>query len=323
MNRKIFITGVAGFIGFHTALACLKNGNTIIGIDNLNDYYDVSLKQDRLKILEQFSNFKFAKIDIADESALTDFYKQHSPNIIIHLAAQAGVRYSLDNPRAYINSNIVGFLNMLELARAHKPNHFIYASSSSVYGGNTKLPFAESDPVDTPQSLYAATKKSNELMAYSYAHLYQIPLTGLRFFTVYGAWGRPDMAYFKFAKAMVGGKTIDVYNHGDMKRDFTYIDDIVSGILNLIDRPPTITPPHAVYNIGHHKPEPLMDMIKILEIELGVKANINFMPMQAGDVVATYADIDLLKTLTGFEPKTNLNDGLKEFVKWFKEYYRV
>ena len=323
MTQTILITGSAGFIGFHTALAYLKMGAVVVGVDNLNAYYDPQLKKDRLDILSAYKNFTFQEMDIADAAAVLDVFKTHTPDYVIHLAAQAGVRYSLDNPKAYIDSNISGFLNILEACRAVPPLHLIYASSSSVYGGNIKLPFAVTDSVDHPVSLYAATKKSNELMAHAYAHLFNIPMTGLRFFTVYGAWGRPDMAYFKFTQKILKGEPIDVYNHGVMSRDFTYIDHIVDGIMRVMKHAPASLPSYQVFNIGHNKPENLMDMIGILETFCGQKAVINFMPMQAGDVVSTYADIDDLKTLTGFNPHTNLETGLAIFVKWYRDYYKL
>lgn len=323
-NKTILITGAAGFIGFHTAQFYLSQGIKIVGIDNLNSYYDVQLKKDRLKLLTNHKNFSFIEGDIQSRDTLDSLFGEYKPNVVIHLAAQAGVRYSLECPQAYIDSNITGFLNILEMCRDYPVDHLVYASSSSVYGGNTTLPFSEDDVVDTPISLYAATKKSNELMAHTYAHLFKIPVTGLRFFTVYGPWGRPDMAYFKFARAMTNGKAIDVYNHGDMSRDFTYIDDIVQGIAKVVDRPPVSSlPPYALYNIGHNHPEPLLKLIACLEQELGVAAMRNFMPMQAGDVPATFASIDCLHRDTGFEPTTTLEVGIHKFAKWYKEYYKI
>jgi UDP-glucuronate 4-epimerase len=323
MSKTILITGVAGFIGFHTAHTYVAQGYHVVGIDNLNSYYDPQLKKDRLKILAEHKNFVFDQIDIQDRTALEIIFKTYKPSLVIHLAAQAGVRYSIENPQAYIDSNITGFLNILEMARAYPVEHMVYASSSSVYGGNTKLPFSIDDRVDNPISLYAATKKSNELMAHTYAHLFHIPLTGLRFFTVYGPWGRPDMAYFKFAKAIVNGDPIDVYNNGDMSRDFTYIDDIVNGIVGVVAKLPTCVPSCAVYNIGHHSPEPLLKLIECLEHEFGKTATKNFMPMQAGDVKSTYADIEALTKLTGFKPTTNLETGIHKFATWYKEYYNL
>ncbi|MDD3021817.1 MAG: NAD-dependent epimerase [Alphaproteobacteria bacterium] len=325
-DKTILVTGAAGFIGFHVVeqLHQTYPDAKLVGIDNINDYYDPALKQARLKQLEKITDFTFLKLDLADRTGMENLFSTYRPDLVVHLAAQAGVRYSIDNPHVYINSNIVGFLNILEGCRHNKVEHLLYASSSSVYGANTKVPFSTDDPVDHPVSLYAATKKSNELMAHTYAHLYGIPATGLRFFTVYGPWGRPDMAYFKFTQAILSGKAIDIYNFGDMKRDFTYIDDIVEGIIRLMTNPPQpeTGAPYAVYNIGNNNPEDLMEMISILEEELGVKAERNLLPMQPGDVYATYADVDPLSKLTGFKPSTSLKDGLHKFVKWYKDYYK-
>ncbi len=325
-NKTILVTGAAGFVGFHVVqqLGKLYPDAKLVGIDNLNDYYDPALKFARLEQLETISNFTFSKLDLADRAGMENLFSTYRPDLVVHLAAQAGVRYSIDNPHAYINSNIVGFLNILEGCRHHKVEHLLYASSSSVYGANTKVPFSTDDNVDHPVSLYAATKKSNELMAHTYAHLYGIPATGLRFLTVYGPWGRPDMAYFKFTQAILSKKALDIYNFGDMKRDFTYIDDIVEGIVRLMGNPPQPESgaPYAVYNIGNNNPEDLMEMISILEAELGVKAQRNLLPMQPGDVYATYADVDPLNKLTGFKPSTSLKDGLHKFVKWYKDYYK-
>ncbi|MGE4313441.1 MAG: NAD-dependent epimerase [Pseudobdellovibrionaceae bacterium] len=335
MAHKIFVTGAAGFIGFHLTQRLIAEGHSVHGIDNLNDYYDVQLKEDRLSQLQKLECFSFTAGDLADRKAIETIYADFQPDVTIHLGAQAGVRYSLDNPYAYIDSNIVGTLNILEGCRHTPTKHLIYASSSSVYGANTKVPFAEEDGVDHPVSLYAATKKSNEMMAHAYAHLYRIPVTGLRFFTVYGPWGRPDMAYFKFMNAMVEGKPIDVYNHGDMMRDFTYIDDIVEGIVRLIPTIPTPDPtwdsskpaiasssaPYRVYNIGNSAPEKLMDMIRILQEESGLTAKLNMLPMQPGDVYATSADTSSLEAVTGFKPYTPLRDGLASFVRWYRDYY--
>ncbi|MCI5061193.1 MAG: NAD-dependent epimerase [Alphaproteobacteria bacterium] len=321
--QKILITGAAGFIGFHLAHALCTQDTEILGIDNLNDYYDVSLKQARLKELEPYENFTFQKLDLADTPAMEKIFKEFKPDIVVNLAAQAGVRYSLENPHAYINSNIVGFTNILEGCRHAQVKHLIFASSSSVYGANSKIPFQETDRVDHPVSLYAATKKSNELMAHSYAHLYDLPCTGLRFFTVYGPWGRPDMAYFKFADAIMAGEPIPVFNHGDMRRDFTYIDDVVEGIVKLFDKVPKQengSKPYRIYNIGNNKPEQLMDMIGFLEEALGQRAETNMLPMQPGDVKETYANIDALETAVGFKPSTGLKDGLQKFAQWYKEY---
>lgn len=324
------VTGITGFIGFHTAQALLERGEAVLGIDNVNSYYDPELKHGRLKTLQSAGgNLTFIQQDIADYAGMQSALKPYWNKIthIIHLAAQAGVRYSLEAPFSYTESNVTGQLTLLELAR-NLPNiqHMVYASSSSVYGANTKTPFSIEDKTDNPVSLYAATKKAGEMLAESYSRLYTIPLTGLRFFTVYGPWGRPDMAYFKFTKAILAGKTIDVYNHGKMRRDFTYIDDIVQGILAAAGHVPTQsssgTPPHRVYNLGNHQCEELMDMIRYLEAHLNIKANINMMPMQPGDMVETYADIDASNTALGYTPSTQLKDGLKKFVDWYREYYQ-
>ncbi|WP_018923062.1 NAD-dependent epimerase [Salsuginibacillus kocurii] len=333
----ILVTGIAGFVGMNTAKYLLQMDYEVIGLDNLNDYYDVSLKQARLRELENFGGFSFYEENLADEEAVNNIFRKHDIDVVINLAAQAGVRYSLENPHAYIQSNIVGFTNILEACRHHEVKHLIYASSSSVYGANVTMPFSTSDGVDHPVSLYAATKKSNELMAHTYSHLYGVPTTGLRFFTVYGPWGRPDMAYFKFADKIMKGEPIDVYNHGDMMRDFTYIDDIVEGIVRLLDKPPEPNPewdreaadpatsyaPYAVYNIGNNQPVRLLDFIETLEKHLGKKAEKNFLPMQPGDVEATYADIDPLYERIGYRPTTTLDEGLKKFVDWYKTYYQT
>lgn len=334
---KILITGAAGFIGFHLARRLCMDGRTVVGIDNLNDYYDVTLKEDRLEQLEGFESFQFERMDLCDFEALNKLMGDFKPDCVVNLAAQAGVRYSIDNPKAYMDSNITGFLNILEVCRHHNVKHLLFASSSSVYGANTKVPFSVSDNVDHPISLYAASKKANELMAHSYAHLFGIPCTGLRFFTVYGAWGRPDMAYFKFTKAMYEGKSIDVYNNGDMKRDFTHIDDIVEGIARLIQipampnenwsgdapDPATSKAPYRLYNIGNNSPEQLMTMIDILERETGMTAAKNMLPMQAGDVEETFADVESLMATTGFKPSVSLEKGLRDFVTWYREYYKL
>ncbi len=336
-KNKILITGAAGFIGFHLAVRLLEQGHDVVGIDNINDYYPVELKNGRLSKLDGYSNFTFIKADIADRTAMKALFEDEAFELVVHLAAQAGVRYSLENPNAYIDSNLVGFANILEGCRHHPVKHLVYASSSSVYGANTKMPFSVEDFVDNPVSLYAATKKSNELMAHSYAHLYRIPTTGLRFFTVYGPWGRPDMAYFKFTKAILAGKTIDVYNHGAMKRDFTYIDDIVEGIVRVMENPakPQIkdkdatlelykaSPPYALYNIGNNQPVELGRFISVLENTLGQEAKKNMLPMQPGDVPATYADIDPLIKDVGFKPSTTIEEGLKNFVDWYTDYYSI
>ena len=325
---KIFVTGAAGFIGHQTTLKLLARGDTVIGVDNLNDYYDVSLKEARLQDIAkhpQASNFKFIKLDLADTSATEDLFKAEQPQRVIHLAAQPGVRYSLQNPHAYVQSNLVAFTNILEGCRHNKVEHLVYASSSSVYGGNTKLPFSEQDTVDHPVSLYAASKKANELMAHTYSHLYAIPTTGLRVFTVYGPWGRPDMSPFLFADAILNNKPIKVFNHGDMMRDFTYIDDIVEGVVRVADKPATpqvnSSVPYRVFNIGNNQPEKLMDFIGILENAFGKLAEKEFLPMQAGDVKATYADTSALETWVGFKPYTPLKDGIAKFADWYKVYY--
>ena len=323
-SKVYMITGAAGFIGFHLAKALLEKGATVIGIDNMNDYYEVSLKEYRLAILSGFSQYYFVKADIADRDAVFELFKQYKPHVVVNLAAQAGVRYSIDNPDAYIQSNMIGFFNILEACRHYPVEHLVYASSSSVYGGNKKVPFSTEDRVDKPVSLYAATKKSNELMAYSYSKLYKIPLTGLRFFTVYGPMGRPDMAYFKFAKKIMAGEPIQVYNNGNMRRDFTYIDDIVTGIENILCNPPAADENGAyykIYNIGNNQPEKLMDYIATLEKCLGKKAKKEFLPMQPGDVYETYADVSELMEDFDFKPSTTIEEGLAKFAEWFKEYY--
>ncbi len=324
--KRILVTGAAGFIGFHYALALCKAGHDVLGIDNLNDYYDPALKEARLKELEAFEDYEFRKMDLCERGAMEALFDQWRPEVVVNLAAQAGVRYSIENPHAYIDSNIVGFTNILEGCRHSGVKHLIYASSSSVYGLNDKVPFSESDNVDHPISLYAATKKSNELMAHTYAHLYGLPVTGLRFFTVYGPWGRPDMAYYKFTKAITEGQPIDVYNNGDMMRDFTYVDDIVEAMVRLVDKVSGKdggNAPYRLYNIGNHKPEKLMDMIGILEYLIGRKAEKKYLPMQAGDVYSTYADIEDLQTAIGFKPSMPLKTGLEKFVKWYKGYHDI
>lgn len=333
---KILVTGAAGFIGYHVTERLLDAGNQVVGVDSLNDYYEVSLKQARLDALKshaQYSNFAFTKMDLADLGKCEALFHEHTFDCVVHLAAQAGVRYSITNPHAYIQSNLVAFANILEACRHHAIGHLVYASSSSVYGGNTKLPFSENDPVDHPVSLYAATKKSNELMAHTYSHLYGFPSTGLRFFTVYGPWGRPDMAPFLFADAILNGKPINVFNHGEMLRDFTYIDDIVEAILRVIVKPPIKTPvgnpdessevPYQIFNIGNNKPEKLMDFITLLEKSLGKSTEKIFLPMQAGDVKATFADTSKLDAWIGFKPDTSLEQGIEKFVHWYKRYYQL
>ena len=334
---KILITGAAGFIGFHLSKKLLDHSYQIIGIDNLNDYYDPSLKQSRLEILGKYNNFNFHKVDLKDKAAVDNIFETYQPTHIINLAAQAGVRYSIENPYAYVDSNLTGFMNILEACRNYPVEHLLYASSSSVYGGNKVAPFSTNHNVDHPVSLYAATKKSNELMAHTYSHLYGIPTTGLRFFTVYGPYGRPDMAYFSFTKDILAGKPIKVFNHGKMERDFTYIDDIVEGIVKLIDRVPTANKdwdeskddlstsfaPYKIYNIGNNNPVQLMRFIKALESALGQEAEKVFMDMQPGDVLRTYADVSDLERDIGFKPSTSIEDGIKKFVEWYREYYNV
>jgi len=319
----ILITGAAGFIGSHVAHALLARGETVLGIDNLNDYYDVSLKQARLSRLESEKQFTFRKIDISDRDGVLHLAKEF-PAIdrIIHLAAQPGVRYSLINPYAYVQSNVMGQVVMLELCRTLKElHHFVYASSSSVYGGNTKLPFSVDDPVEQPNSLYAATKRADELIGHTYAHLFKIPSTGLRFFTVYGPWGRPDMAAFLFTRAIIAGEPIKVFNRGEMWRDFTYIDDIVAGVVRALDRPASGSPPHKIYNLGNHKSEKLTDYIAAIEQALQRKAIIQLEPMQPGDVQSTYADIEASRRDLGFEPTTPISVGVRKFVEWYKRFY--
>ena len=333
---KILVTGAAGFIGMHTALKLLERGDEVIGIDNLNDYYDVQLKHDRLAQLTKFPAFSFQKLDISDRPATEKLFSMGKFDKVIHLAAQAGVRYSITNPHAYVDSNLVGFVNILEGCRHNAVQHLVYASSSSVYGGNAKMPFSEHDSVDHPVSLYAATKKANELMAHTYSHLYRLPTTGLRFFTVYGPWGRPDMAPFLFAGAILRGEPINVFNHGNMKRDFTHIDDIVNGVIRAIDAnatasdeydplsadPATSNAPYRVFNIGNSDPVPLMDFIAALENSIGKPAEKVFLPMQPGDVPATYADTSLLNQWVGFAPATPISIGVQDFVSWYCGYYK-
>lgn len=333
--QNILVTGAAGFIGFFLAKKLLAAGINVVGIDNLNDYYDPALKQARLAQLAPSDGFKFIKIDLADRQAMEDLFANNQFDAVVNMAAQAGVRYSLENPHAYIASNVVGFVNLLEGCRHTNVDHFVFASSSSVYGANTKMPFSVHDNVNHPVSLYAATKKSDELMAHAYSHLYGLKTTGLRFFTVYGPWGRPDMAYFKFTRAILAGQPIDVYNHGNMKRDFTYIDDIVEGVVRIIDTPPQPNPkwdsnapdpatsycPYRIYNIGNNQTVELKHFIEVLEDCLGKKAIKNFLPMQDGDVRATYADIDDLKRDVGFKPNTPIKQGLRSFVEWYRLFY--
>src|SRR6056297_2217493 len=325
---KLLVTGTAGFIGFHMARRLLSEGMDVTGLDNMNDYYDVSLKEARNRILEnEYEGYVLHRIDLADAERMQKLFEEGNFDYVIHLAAQAGVRYSIDNPRAYIDSNIVGFLNILEGCRNNGVKHLVYASSSSVYGMNTQIPFSVHDNVDHPVSLYAASKKSNELMAHVYSHLYDIPSTGLRFFTVYGPWGRPDMALFIFTKAMIEGKKIDVYNFGKMSRDFTYIDDIVEGIIRLIPKPPATSEekkaPYRLFNIGYGSPVKLMDFIHEIEENLGVEADKNLMAIQPGDVPKTWADVDNLSELTDFKPQVSVKEGVKNFIDWYKDYYEV
>ena len=334
---KILLTGAAGFIGMTTALRLLARGDEVVGLDNLNDYYDVTLKENRLKRLLPHTGFRFVKMDVADRPGMTQLFAAEKFDRVIHLAAQAGVRYSLQNPHAYIDSNIVGFMNILEGCRHEKVQHLVYASSSSVYGGNTQMPFSEHDSVDHPVSLYAATKKANELMAHTYSHLYGLPTTGLRFFTVYGPWGRPDMALFLFTKAILDGRPIDVFNYGKMQRDFTFVDDIVEGVIRVTDRtaipspiydaaapdPATSNAPFRVFNIGNNNPVPLLDFIGCIEDALGKKAEKNLLPLQDGDVPATYANTDSLNEWVGFVPGTSIEQGIGRFVAWYRDYYKA
>lgn len=336
-TKKILVTGAAGFIGFHLSRRFLTAGHSVIGVDNLNNYYDVNLKEARLKILDDSHDFHFVRMDIAEKEYVSSLFKREEPAIVVHMAAQAGVRYSLVNPHAYQESNLAGFLNILEGCRHQACEHLVFASSSSVYGANTAMPFSVHHNVDHPVSLYAATKKANELMAHAYASLYKLPCTGLRFFTVYGPWGRPDMALFLFTRAILEDKPIDVYNAGKMQRDFTYIDDIVEGVLRVTGRipepdtnwqgdnpdPATSFAPYKIYNIGNNRPVELLDLIKILEKLLGKKARMNLLPMQPGDVPRTFADIDDLMKDVSFKPATSVEDGVRHFIEWYREYYNV
>lgn len=331
---KILLTGAAGFIGMHTALKLLERGDEVIGLDNLNNYYDPRLKEARLNQLKPWPRFRFIKADVADAAGLLEIFAHEQPERVIHLAAQAGVRYSLSNPQAYIQSNLVGFANILEACRHHQIQHLVYASSSSVYGGNTKVPFAVNDAVDHPVSLYAATKKANELMAHSYSHLYNLPTTGLRYFTVYGPWGRPDMAPWLFTSAIVEGRPIDVFNHGQMQRDFTYIDDIVEGTIRVLDKIAHSThdfnaigpesgsslASYKIYNVGNNTPVKLIDFIENLEMEIGRPAKRNMLPMQPGDVIATYACMNQFKIDIGYEPKVKIGYGIKKWADWYSKW---
>jgi len=334
---KILLTGVAGFIGYHVAERLLARGDEVVGLDNLNAYYDVRLKEARLARLTGRPGFRFHRLDLADRAGIEDLFAQTRPQRVVHLAAQAGVRYSLTNPHAYVESNLVGFMHVLEGCRHHGVEHLVYASSSSVYGANTRMPFSVHHNVDHPLSLYAASKKANELMAHTYSHLYGLPTTGLRFFTVYGPWGRPDMALFLFTKAILEGRPIDVFNEGRMRRDFTYIDDIVEGVVRVTDRVPAGNPawsgdapdpgtsraPYRIYNIGNHAPVELLHLIGLLEAALGRKAEKRLLPMQPGDVPATYADVDDLIRDVGFQPATPIEEGVRRFVAWYRDFYRV
>ena len=337
MSRHILITGAAGFIGYSLAARLAQQGEQVLGIDNLNDYYDVQLKLARLARLQQSDNFRFAQTDVADASALSKVFQSQRFDVVVHLAAQAGVRYSIENPAAYVQANLVGFANLLECARHGKVGHLVFASTSSVYGANTALPFSEDQATSHPVSFYAATKKANEVMAHSYAHLYRLPCTGLRFFTVYGPWGRPDMALFKFTRSILAGESIPVFNRGEMVRDFTYIDDIVDGVIRSMDAVAAPAPhwnsdapdqgssnaPWRVFNIGNSNPTPLLDYIEAIELALGLTATKQFLPMQPGDVPATAADTALLEAWTGFKPNTPVREGVARFVAWYREFYGV
>jgi UDP-glucuronate 4-epimerase len=328
-DRTILVTGAAGFIGFHVARLLLAEGRNVVGLDSLNSYYDPALKQSRLDILRGDSRFNFVHADLADRPSISQLFAKHRFPVVIHLAAQAGVRHSIDHPHAYADANLAGFLNILEGCRHNECRHLMYASSSSVYGANTKLPFSEKDNVDRPISLYAATKKANELMAHAYSHLYRLPATGLRFFTVYGPWGRPDMAIFTFAKAIIEGVPIKLFNHGKMRRDFTYIDDVARVVLRLIDHVPQGgegeggSAPARIYNVGNNRPEDLMHVVAVLEKELGREAVKQMLPMQPGDVMETFADIDDLMRDVGFRPQTSIEDGIREFVSWYRDHYSL
>ena len=336
-GKRFLVTGAAGFIGSHVCLTLLARGDEVVGLDNLNDYYEVQLKKDRLARLEGRSGFRFVRLDVADRAAMAALFAGERFDCVIHLAAQAGVRYSLENPHAYVDSNLVGFMNILEGCRHSQVGHLVYASSSSVYGANTRMPFSVHDNVDHPVSLYAASKKANELMAHTYAHLYGLPCTGLRFFTVYGPWGRPDMALFLFTRAILAGRPIDVYNHGKMRRDFTYIDDIVEGVVRTADHvarphpdwdsdrpdPGTSRAPYRIYNIGNNQPVELLHLIEVLETSLGKRAEKNLLPLQPGDVPATYADVEALVQDVGFKPATSIEEGVERFVRWYRHYYNV
>jgi UDP-glucuronate 4-epimerase len=325
-DQTILVTGAAGFIGFHVARQLLAEGRDVVGLDNLNNYYDPALKQSRLDILREHPRFSFVQIDLADRPSIAALFARGRFAVVVHLAAQAGVRHSIDQPHAYVDANLEGFLNVLEGCRHNECRHLVYASSSSVYGANTKLPFSVDDMTDHPISLYAATKKANELMAHSYSHLYRLPVTGLRFFTIYGPWGRPDMAIFLFAKSIVEGTPIRLFNHGKMRRDFTHIDDVARVVLRLVDRAPVDSgsaAPARVYNVGNHHPEELMHVVRLLENELGRKAVTDMLPMQPGDVMETFADVGDLMRDVGFRPQTSIEDGIRGFVAWYRGHYRV
>ncbi|MBW4561950.1 MAG: NAD-dependent epimerase [Mojavia pulchra JT2-VF2] len=334
---KVLVTGAAGFIGFHLSQNLLNRGDEVVGLDNLNNYYDVTLKKDRLALLQEKSNFIFYQVDLENREKIFKIFNQHEFDGVLHMAAQAGVRYSLQNPYVYVDSNVVGFINILEACRHSAIKHLVFASSSSVYGANTKIPFSVHDNVDHPLSLYAATKKANELMAHTYSHLYRLPTTGLRFFTVYGPWGRPDMALFTFTKSILSGKPIDVFNYGKMKRDFTYISDIIEGVIKALDKipqpnlnwssalpdPGTSNAPYRIYNIGNNQPVELTHFIEVLEDCLGMKAQKNLLPLQPGDVLETYADVDDLVRDVGFKPSTPIEVGIQNFVSWYRSYYKI
>jgi UDP-glucuronate 4-epimerase len=335
--KRILVTGAAGFIGYHVSKRLVERGDCVVGLDNLNTYYDVSLKEARLERLHTFAGFEFRRVDIADRTAIADVISRDALDAVVHLAAQAGVRYSLENPHAYVDSNVTGFLNILEALRVRPAGHLVYASTSSIYGVNTRMPFDEGQNTDHPVSLYAATKKANESMAHAYAHLFGIPSTGLRFFTVYGPWGRPDMALFRFTKGILAGEPIPVFNEGRMVRDFTYVDDIVEGVVRVIDRPAAPDPswdaaypnpaassaPWRLYNIGNHERIELLRYIRAIEAALGMKAKLDLLPMQPGDVLATEADTSALEAATGFRPATPVEEGVKRFVQWYRDYYRA
>ena len=336
-DSAVLVTGAAGFIGFHVAQRLLRDGRTVVGLDIVNNYYDPRLKEARLELLQRNARFRLVRIDLTDRASIKSLFAQYRFPVVIHLAAQAGVRYSLEHPHAYVDANMEGFINVLEGCRHNECRHLLFASSSSVYGANTKLPFSVQDNVDHPVSLYAASKKANELMAHAYSHLYRIPATGLRFFTVYGPWGRPDMAMFIFAKAILGGTPIKLFNHGNMRRDFTYIDDVTEAIVRLMDRPPQANPqwsgdspdpatsaaPWRIYNIGNNNPEELLHVVALLEKEFGRPAEKEMLPMQPGDVPATYADVEDLAREIGFRPATRIEDGIARFAKWYREYHSI